>query len=281
MKRSIAVLLTAALLVCALAVPIFAAEDTPDYYCFVWGEGTFVPTISEGRYRVIAFDLSGISYDLGFADVCYNDGLFDGGWYSWQVFGAFGDLVDAVLAIYVDGDICTAACGIDNDIFSCLLIPESNEFDLVLFPADNFAFILATDVYFPDEEFEVLFAFDGRIDEPCVFSSTLVSEDGLTWRVFERDTDFFGVSLPVEEMGFYFYEYHNTFECDALLIKRVDKPTSIGGGVTTAISSAGKVVAALFAPDGAFFFLLPVVGLAIAMGIVGWAIRTKKRIIYR
>lgn len=47
-------------------------------------------------------------------------------------------------------------------------------------------------------------------------------------------------------------------------------------GVTTAISACGQVVAALLGEAGELKDLLPVIGLAVGIGLVGWGIRTVK-----
>lgn len=51
---------------------------------------------------------------------------------------------------------------------------------------------------------------------------------------------------------------------------------AIGTGVTKVIALGGEVVTAILGTDGAFAALLPVIGLSIGMGIVGWGIRTVK-----
>ena len=51
---------------------------------------------------------------------------------------------------------------------------------------------------------------------------------------------------------------------------------AITDGVGTAVSSAGKVVTALLTEGGELAALLPVVGLAIGIGLVGWGVRTIK-----
>lgn len=52
--------------------------------------------------------------------------------------------------------------------------------------------------------------------------------------------------------------------------------TSIGSGVTAVIGYAGDVVTALCGESGALAPLLPVVGMAVGIGLVGWGIRTVK-----
>lgn len=53
---------------------------------------------------------------------------------------------------------------------------------------------------------------------------------------------------------------------------------AIGSGVTAVIGYAGEVITALVGEAGALAPLLPVVGLAIGIGLVGWGIRTIKSI---
>lgn len=51
---------------------------------------------------------------------------------------------------------------------------------------------------------------------------------------------------------------------------------AIGRGVTSVIGYAGEVVTALISESGALSALLPVIGMAIGIGLVGWGIRTVK-----
>lgn len=51
---------------------------------------------------------------------------------------------------------------------------------------------------------------------------------------------------------------------------------AITTGVTTVIEAAGTVVTAIVGEGGAMKDLLPVIGMAIGLGLVGWAIRTIK-----
>lgn len=51
---------------------------------------------------------------------------------------------------------------------------------------------------------------------------------------------------------------------------------SITDGVGTVIECAGDVVGAIINDGGAMNALLPVIGMAIGLGLVGWAIRTIK-----
>lgn len=51
---------------------------------------------------------------------------------------------------------------------------------------------------------------------------------------------------------------------------------AIGSGVTAVIGFAGDVVTALVSESGAFVDLLPVIGMAVGIGLVGWGIRTVK-----
>lgn len=54
--------------------------------------------------------------------------------------------------------------------------------------------------------------------------------------------------------------------------------SAIGSGVTAVIGYAGDVVTALVGESGALAALLPVIGMAIGIGLVGWGIRTVKSI---
>lgn len=49
---------------------------------------------------------------------------------------------------------------------------------------------------------------------------------------------------------------------------------AIGSGVTSVIGYAGQVVTAII--SGSLSSLLPVVGMAVGIGLVGWGIRTVK-----
>lgn len=51
---------------------------------------------------------------------------------------------------------------------------------------------------------------------------------------------------------------------------------AIGTGLTSVIGYAGSVVDALVGAEGALNALLPVIGVTIAFGVVGWGIRTVK-----
>lgn len=51
---------------------------------------------------------------------------------------------------------------------------------------------------------------------------------------------------------------------------------AILSGVTTAITACGNVVTALLSDSGALKDLLPVVGMAVGIGLTGWGIRTVK-----
>lgn len=51
---------------------------------------------------------------------------------------------------------------------------------------------------------------------------------------------------------------------------------AIGSGVTSVIKYAGEVVTAICGEAGAFNSLLPVIGMAVGIGLVGWGIRTVK-----
>lgn len=53
---------------------------------------------------------------------------------------------------------------------------------------------------------------------------------------------------------------------------------SIATGVTSVIGYAGNVVTAIVGESGALNDLLPVVGMAIGIGLVGWGINTIKSI---
>lgn len=72
------------------------------------------------------------------------------------------------------------------------------------------------------------------------------------------------------------------FECEKLSFAvepvYTDAPVnaSITSGIGGVVRMAGKVVTALLSPDGALFGLLPVVGMAVGIGMVGWGIRKFK-----
>lgn len=51
---------------------------------------------------------------------------------------------------------------------------------------------------------------------------------------------------------------------------------AILAGVGTAIQAGGQVVTALLGSSGELGALLPVVGMAVGIGLVGWGIRTVK-----
>lgn len=51
---------------------------------------------------------------------------------------------------------------------------------------------------------------------------------------------------------------------------------AIGTGVTKSITFAGEVITAIVGETGAMAAILPVIGLAIGLGIVGWGVRTVK-----
>lgn len=53
---------------------------------------------------------------------------------------------------------------------------------------------------------------------------------------------------------------------------------AIGNGVTAVIGFAGDVVTALVTDSGELSALLPVIGLSVGLGLVGWGIRTVKSI---
>lgn len=52
--------------------------------------------------------------------------------------------------------------------------------------------------------------------------------------------------------------------------------SAIGTGITSVIGYAGEVVTALVGESGALSALLPVVGMAVGIGLVGWGIRVVK-----
>lgn len=52
--------------------------------------------------------------------------------------------------------------------------------------------------------------------------------------------------------------------------------SAIGTGITAVIGYAGEVVTALVGETGALSALLPVVGMAVGIGLVGWGIRVVK-----
>ena len=51
---------------------------------------------------------------------------------------------------------------------------------------------------------------------------------------------------------------------------------AITSGVGTVIECAGDVVSAIITDGGAMNALLPVIGMAVGLGLVGWGIRTIK-----
>ena len=51
---------------------------------------------------------------------------------------------------------------------------------------------------------------------------------------------------------------------------------AIGQGVTSVIGFAGEVVTAIADSGGDLAPLLPVIGMAVGIGLVGWGIRTVK-----
>lgn len=56
----------------------------------------------------------------------------------------------------------------------------------------------------------------------------------------------------------------------------MDLVSAIGTGLTHVIGYAGQVVTALTGAEGDLVALLPVIGVTIAFGVVGWGIRTVK-----
>lgn len=55
---------------------------------------------------------------------------------------------------------------------------------------------------------------------------------------------------------------------------------AIGTGVTQAITFAGNVVTAVVGESGALNGLLPAIGLAIGIGVIGWGIATIKNLVW-
>lgn len=55
---------------------------------------------------------------------------------------------------------------------------------------------------------------------------------------------------------------------------------AIGSGVTEVISWGGEVLTAITGAEGAFSAVLPVIGVSIGLGIVGWAIATIKSLVW-
>lgn len=55
---------------------------------------------------------------------------------------------------------------------------------------------------------------------------------------------------------------------------------AIGSGVTEVISWGGEVLTAITGTDGAFAAVLPVIGISIGLGIVGWGIATIKSLVW-
>lgn len=57
--------------------------------------------------------------------------------------------------------------------------------------------------------------------------------------------------------------------------------TVIGDGVTAVIGWIGQVVSAIFdTTDGSMSALLPIIGVAVGIGIVGFGIRTIKNVVW-
>ena len=55
---------------------------------------------------------------------------------------------------------------------------------------------------------------------------------------------------------------------------------SITTGVTQVIAWVGDVISSLFGTSGSWSDLLPAVGIAVGIGIVGFAIRTIKNVVW-
>lgn len=55
---------------------------------------------------------------------------------------------------------------------------------------------------------------------------------------------------------------------------------AIGTGVTQVIDWGGDVLSAIVGESGSMAAVLPVVGIAIGMGIVGWGISTIKSLVW-
>lgn len=55
---------------------------------------------------------------------------------------------------------------------------------------------------------------------------------------------------------------------------------AIGTGVTEVISWGGEVLTAIVGETGAFGAVLPVVGISVGLGIVGWGIKTIKSLVW-
>lgn len=51
---------------------------------------------------------------------------------------------------------------------------------------------------------------------------------------------------------------------------------AITSGVSTVVSAAGTVITSIVSDTGQMAALLPVIGMAVGLGLVGWAIRTIK-----
>lgn len=56
--------------------------------------------------------------------------------------------------------------------------------------------------------------------------------------------------------------------------------SAIGTGVTEVISWGGEVLSAITAEAGSFSAVLPVIGISIGLGIVGWGIATIKSLVW-
>lgn len=55
---------------------------------------------------------------------------------------------------------------------------------------------------------------------------------------------------------------------------------TITAGVTAVIGWAGQVVASIFGSEGALADLLPIIGVSVGIGIVGFGIRTIKNVVW-
>ena len=55
---------------------------------------------------------------------------------------------------------------------------------------------------------------------------------------------------------------------------------AISTGVSTALQCCGKVLGAIAHETGQLKYVLPVIGLAIGLGIVGWGIKTVKSLVW-
>lgn len=54
----------------------------------------------------------------------------------------------------------------------------------------------------------------------------------------------------------------------------------LGNGVSFLIANVGKVITAIFGDEGHWAVLLPIIGVAVGIGIIGFGIRTIKNVVW-